>query len=52
MWDMRREISVRRWAKAEGSEGELDAGVESGWSAARGGGVVGVGGSVGVGFVS
>lgn len=47
MWDMRREISVRRWAKAEGSDSERDAGVERGWSALVGRGSGSLAGSVG-----
>ena len=49
-WDMRREISVRRWAKAEGRESEREAGVESGSSAAawRGRGSLVGSGDVGV----
>lgn len=52
MWDMRREISVRRWAKAEGSDSERDAGVERGWSAAAERGRGSLAGSVGEGVTS
>lgn len=52
MWDMRREISVRRCAKAEGSAEERDAGVESGSSAAVACGVDGLVASLDVGAAS